>query len=65
MQENHWPRELVFRASGLAGVGGDEVTGARPTSHRTSVARLQVVAVAPVDAVNTCTETRKRIVNGN
>lgn len=37
----------------------DEVTQAESTSHCTSVTRLHVVAVAPVDTVNTCTETQR------
>lgn len=36
----------------------DEVTRAESTSHCTSVTRLHVVAVAPVDTVNTYTETQ-------
>lgn len=52
--------EGTVRARGLAGESEvDEVTQAQSTSHCTSVARLHVVAVTPVNAVNTCTESRE------
>lgn len=62
MQERQSLAEGTVRARGLAGESeADEVTQAQSTSHCTSVARLHVVTVPPIDAVNTCTECKEKI----
>lgn len=62
MQERQSLAEGTVRARGLAGEV-DEVTRAQSTSHCTSVARLHVVAVTPVNAVNTCREAREKSIH--